>query len=63
MTSKGLARPAARPEPFARSPRCGGELVAGRRSGWYIRRQPGVGSPAVQANGSIPAPAPTEAPN
>lgn len=30
--------PAVRPEPFAGPPRCGGELVAGRLSGWYIRR-------------------------
>jgi hypothetical protein len=38
MTANIPLRPAAKPEPFARPPRCGGELVAGRLSGWYIRR-------------------------
>ncbi len=38
MTANTISRPAARPEPFAGTPRCGGQLVAGRLSGWYIRR-------------------------
>lgn len=38
MTANTTSRQAARPEPFVSAPRCGGELVAGRLSGWYIRR-------------------------
>ncbi len=45
MTANTISRPAMRPEPFAGPPRCGGELVAGRLSGWYIRRaRPAAGA-------------------
>ena len=57
MTANIAPRSATRPEPFERAPRCGGELVAGRLSGWYIRRT----RPAAAAITAARRPEPTEA--
>jgi len=55
MTANTSLRPAARPEPCAGTPRCGGELVAGRLSGWYIRRARAAGDTRAQALQPAPA--------